>query len=99
MFGKSEGDRAYFWNDLLGPLIYTDTDTWKPLSLGIFAQARTSFSTNYSLFFTIVVLMVLPLVGMFEQPRPLPTSIGQPVLRRSDGHVEISRHHNERGTT
>jgi multiple sugar transport system permease protein len=56
---------AYFWNDLLGPLIYTDTDTWKPITLGIFAQARTSFSTNYQLFFTIVVLMTLPLALVF----------------------------------
>ena len=56
---------AYFWNDLLGPLIYTDTDAWKPLTLGIFAKARTSFSINYSLFFTIVVLMVLPLALVF----------------------------------
>jgi ubiquinol-cytochrome c reductase cytochrome b subunit len=34
-------------------------------------------------------LVVLPLVGMFEQPRPLPTSISQPVLGQSSGQVEI----------
>lgn len=56
---------AYFWNDLLGPLIYTDTDTWKPLSLGVFANARSPFSMNWSLFFSIIVLMVLPLALTF----------------------------------
>ncbi len=44
-------------------------------------------------------LVVLPLVGMFEQPRPLPTSISQPVLRRSDGQVEIQDIHDGRGMT
>ncbi len=34
-------------------------------------------------------LVVLPVVGMFEQPKPLPASIRQPVLRRSDGKDEI----------
>jgi multiple sugar transport system permease protein len=56
---------VYFWNDLLGPLIYTDLDQWKPLSLGIFSRARTSFSMNYQLFFAIVFVMVLPLALMF----------------------------------
>jgi quinol-cytochrome oxidoreductase complex cytochrome b subunit len=34
-------------------------------------------------------LVMLPLVGRLEQPLPLPTSISQPVLRPSDGRVEI----------
>jgi ubiquinol-cytochrome c reductase cytochrome b subunit len=43
-------------------------------------------------------LVVLPLVGRFEKPLPLPTSISRPVLRRSDGKGEI-RDCNGRGTT
>ena len=35
---------AYFWNDLLGPLIYTETDAKMPITLGIFAKARTPYS-------------------------------------------------------
>jgi len=56
---------AYFWNDLLGPLIYTERDSIKPLSLGVFFHGRTAFSTNYSLFFSIIVTMVLPIALMF----------------------------------
>jgi quinol-cytochrome oxidoreductase complex cytochrome b subunit len=32
-------------------------------------------------------LVVLPLVGRYERPRPLPISISQPVLRPSDGNI------------
>ena len=56
---------AYFWNDLLGPLIYTETDSKMPITLGIFAHARTPYSFNYSLFFSIIVLMVLPIALIF----------------------------------
>jgi quinol-cytochrome oxidoreductase complex cytochrome b subunit len=34
-------------------------------------------------------LVVLPLVGIFERPKPLPTSISQPVLRQSNGKAAI----------
>lgn len=34
-------------------------------------------------------LVVLPLVGRFEKPLPLPTSVSRPVLRRSDGKAEL----------
>ena len=56
---------AYFWNDLLGPLIYTETDSKMPITIGIFAHARTPYSFNYSLFFSIIVLMLLPLTLLF----------------------------------
>ncbi len=56
---------AYFWNDLLGPLIYTETDSKMPITLGIFAHARTPYSFNYSLFFSLIVLMVLPIALLF----------------------------------
>jgi len=56
---------TYFWNDLLGPLIYTQSDSIKPLSLGVFFHGRNAFSINYWLFFSIIVLMVLPIALMF----------------------------------
>jgi len=34
-------------------------------------------------------LVVLPLVGKFERPLPLPTSISEPVLIQSGGKVQI----------
>jgi multiple sugar transport system permease protein len=58
-------EASYFWNDLLGPLIYTETDSKMPITLGIFAHARTPYSFNYSLFFSIIVMMVLPIALIF----------------------------------
>jgi ABC-type glycerol-3-phosphate transport system permease component len=56
---------SYFWNDLLGPLIYVDSEGKKPLSLGIFFMAQAPYGINYALFFAITVLMVLPVALLF----------------------------------
>ncbi len=44
-------------------------------------------------------LVVLPLVGKWEQPRPLPISISRPVLPTTDGNVEIRDIKAARGMT
>ena len=56
---------SYFWNDLLGPLIYVDSESKKPLSLGIFFMSQAPFGLNYALFFSVTILMVLPIVLVF----------------------------------
>jgi multiple sugar transport system permease protein len=58
-------EASYFWSDLLGPLIYTETDSKMPITIGIFAHARTPYSFNFSLFFSIIVMMVLPIALIF----------------------------------
>ena len=52
-----------------------------------------------TLYYFVHFLVILPLLGKLERPRPLPTSIDKPVLggaawprsRRSEGHAEL--HH------
>jgi multiple sugar transport system permease protein len=56
---------SYFWNDLLGPLIYTQTSTWQPLSLGIWAEWRTADTVLYPYFMALVVIMIAPLILLF----------------------------------
>jgi multiple sugar transport system permease protein len=56
---------SYFWNDLLGPLIYVDSESKKPLSLGIFFMSQAPYGIDYALFFAITVLMVLPIALIF----------------------------------
>ena len=42
------------WNDLLGPLIYIDSESKKPLSLGIFFMSQAPYGINYALFFAFI---------------------------------------------
>ena len=56
---------AYFWNDLLGPLIYTQSESNRPLSLGIFFMAKAPYGINYALFFAITIIIVLPIALLF----------------------------------
>jgi hypothetical protein len=49
----------------------------------------TQGTEEHAAYYFLHFLVVLPLVGMFEQPKPLPASISKPVLRRSDGKGEI----------
>jgi multiple sugar transport system permease protein len=56
---------TYFWNDLLGPLIYTQTDTWQPLSLGVWAEWRTADTVLYPYFMSVIVIMIVPLILLF----------------------------------
>jgi ABC-type glycerol-3-phosphate transport system permease component len=56
---------SYFWNDLLGPLIYTQTANWQPMSLGVWAEWRQGPSVLYPYFMALVVLMVVPLFVIF----------------------------------
>jgi multiple sugar transport system permease protein len=56
---------SYFWNDLLGPLIYTTTANWQPMSLGIWAEWRTADTVLFPYFMALVVLMVVPLIVLF----------------------------------
>lgn len=56
---------AFFWNDLLGPLIYTQSESNRPLSLGIFFMAKAPYGINYALFFSITIIIVLPIAVLF----------------------------------
>ena len=56
---------AYFWNDLLGPLIYTLTPQWQPLSLGVWAEWRTANTVLFPYFMMVIVIMVVPLMVLF----------------------------------
>jgi len=47
------------------------------------------FGAAYYFLHFLVVVVVLPLVGRFEKPLPLPFSISEPVLTQSGGKVEI----------
>lgn len=57
---------VYFWNDLLGPLIYTQSDGSQPISLGIFTQGTGStFTISYPRFMAIALVMIAPVALMF----------------------------------
>jgi multiple sugar transport system permease protein len=56
---------SYFWNDLLGPLIYTSTAEHQPVSLGIFQFGRSPYGYDYARFFAILVVMVAPVALVF----------------------------------
>jgi ABC-type glycerol-3-phosphate transport system permease component len=56
---------SYFWNDLLGPLIYTSTAGHQPLSLGIFQYGRSPYGYDYARFFSILAAMVAPVALVF----------------------------------
>jgi ABC-type maltose transport system permease subunit len=46
-------------------LIYTQTATWQPMSLGVWAEWRQGPSVLYPYFMALVVLMVVPLFVIF----------------------------------
>src|SRR6266851_3031223 len=75
--------RVFFWIFLVDCVLLTYAGGQPPEGAWL---VLSRFGTAY---YFLHFLLVLPLVGKFEQPRPLPTSISQPVLRRSDGKVEI----------
>ena len=56
---------AYFWNDLLGPLVFCQTQACKTLPLGILANYQSTWDPQWALFMMSVLLMVLPMAVMF----------------------------------
>lgn len=56
---------SYFWNDLLGPLVFCQTQACKTLPLGILANYQSTWDPQWALFMMSVLLMVLPMAVMF----------------------------------
>jgi len=56
---------TYFWNDLLGPLIYTQTVGWQPLSLGVWNEWRTASTVTFPYFMAVILMMIAPSVVVF----------------------------------
>lgn len=56
---------TYFWNDLLGPLVFCQTQACKTLPQGILANYQSTWDPQWALFMMSVVLMVLPVAVIF----------------------------------
>ena len=56
---------AYFWNDLLGPLIYVQSQRWRTLPQSILFNYRGTYNPQWSLFMMSVLWMVVPVALMF----------------------------------
>lgn len=56
---------AYFWNDLLGPLVFCQTQACKTLPQGILANYQSTWDPQWALFMMAVLLMVLPVAILF----------------------------------
>ena len=56
---------TYFWNDLLGPLVYCQTQACKTLPQGILANYQSTWDPQWALFTMSAFLMVLPVAVMF----------------------------------
>jgi len=56
---------TYFWNDLLGPLVYCQTQACKTLPQGILANYQSTWDPQWALFTMSALLMVLPVAVMF----------------------------------
>ncbi len=75
--------RVFFWILVIDCVLLTYAGGQPPE--GIWLILSRFGAAYYFLHF----LVVLPLVGKWEQPRPLPISISRPVLPTADGNVEI----------
>lgn len=56
---------VYFWNDLLGPLIYVQSERWRTLPQSILFNFRGTYNPQWSLFMMSVLWMVVPVALMF----------------------------------
>ena len=56
---------VYFWNDLLGPLIYAQSQRWKTLPQGILFNYQATFDPQWALFMMSVLWMVVPVALLF----------------------------------
>lgn len=56
---------TYFWNDLLGPLVFCQTQACKTLPQGILANYQSTWDPQWALFMMSVLLMVLPVAVLF----------------------------------
>ena len=56
---------AYFWNDLLGPLVFCQTRACKTLPQGILSNYQATWDPQWALFMMSTVLMVLPVAVVF----------------------------------
>ena len=56
---------AYFWNDLLGPLIYLQSQKWKTLPQGIIFNYQANWNPQYALFMMSALLMLVPTATLF----------------------------------
>ena len=56
---------AYFWNDLLGPLVFCQTRVCKTLPQGILTNYQSTWDPQWALFMMSTVLMVLPVAVVF----------------------------------
>ena len=56
---------AYFWNDLLGPLVFCQTRVCKTLPQGILSNYLSTWDPQWALFMMSTSLMVLPVAVVF----------------------------------
>ena len=56
---------AFFWNDLLGPLIYAQSQDVKTLPQGILFNYQAVYDPQWALFMMAVLWMILPLALLF----------------------------------
>ena len=56
---------VFFWNDLLGPLIYVQSQRWRTLPQSILFNYRGTYNPQWSLFMMSVLWMVVPVALMF----------------------------------
>jgi multiple sugar transport system permease protein len=54
----------YCWNDYLGPLIYINTQTWYPISLGLYFILGT-YTTNWPWVMAAATAATLPIIVLF----------------------------------
>lgn len=75
--------RVFFWILVADCVLLTYAGGKPPQGTWLF------LSRMGAAYYFLHFLVVLPLVGMFEHPKPLPTSISRPVLRQSNGMAAI----------
>ncbi len=56
---------AYFWNDLLGPLIYCQSHSCQTLPQGILFNYQSNWDPQWALFMMSALLMILPVAVTF----------------------------------
>src|SRR5882762_10337720 len=76
--------RVFFWILVANCLLLTYAGGKPPEGMWLF------LSRIGAAYYFLHFLVVLPLVGKFERPLPLPFSIGEPVLFRSGATGELA---------
>ena len=62
---RRSSSSCFFWNDLLGPLIYVQSQRWRTLPQSILFNYRGTYNPQWSLFMMSVLWMVVPVALMF----------------------------------